>query len=87
MKEKTIGKGSHCPWASLDSKGERLDGITTIANGSVAVWFAPKPPVGFEIHWVQTFPGKDSFILLRLYGPLEPWFNQNWRLGLIELQK
>jgi hypothetical protein len=25
-------------------------------------------------NWVQTVPGKGWFTLLRLYGPLEPWF-------------
>jgi hypothetical protein len=24
-------------------------------------------------------------LLLRLYGPLEPWFDQTWRPGEIEL--
>jgi len=24
---------------------------------------------------------------LRLYGPLEPWFNQSWRPGDVELVK
>jgi len=26
-------------------------------------------------------------MILRLYGPLEPWFNQTWRPGEIELVK
>jgi len=24
-------------------------------------------------------PGKGYNLLLRLYGPLEPWFNQTWQ--------
>jgi hypothetical protein len=35
---------------------------------------------------VQTIPGQTWFTLLRLYGPLKPWFNQTWRPGEIELQ-
>jgi hypothetical protein len=31
-------------------------------------------------------PGKGWFMILRLYGPLEPWFNKTWRPGEIELQ-
>lgn len=50
------------------------------------VWFGPKAPAGFEKNWVQTIPGKGWFTLLRLYGPLEPWFNKTWRPGEIELQ-
>jgi hypothetical protein len=34
---------------------------------------------------VQTIPGKGWFTLLRLYGPLEPWFDKSWRPGEITL--
>jgi hypothetical protein len=59
-------------------------GIKTNADGSVDVWFGPKAPAGFEQNWVQTIPGKGWFMILRLYGPLEPWFNKTWRPGEIE---
>jgi hypothetical protein len=39
------------------------------------------------ILWVQTIPGKGWNTLLRLYGPLEPWFDKTWRPGEIELVK
>jgi len=58
----------------------------TNADGSVDVWFGPKAPPGMERNWVQTIPGKGWFMILRLYGPLEPWFNKTWRPGEIELQ-
>ena len=61
-------------------------GFKTNADGSVDVWFGPKAPAGFEKNWVQTIPGKGWFMILRLYGPLEPWFNKTWRPGEIELQ-
>lgn len=57
------------------------------ADGSVDVYFGPKPPPGKEPNWVQTIPGESWFTILRLYGPLEPWFNQTWRPGEIELAK
>jgi hypothetical protein len=28
-----------------------------------------------ENNWVQTIPGKSGFMILRLYGPLEPWLS------------
>ncbi len=56
------------------------------ADGSVDVWFGPEAPAGRENNWVQTIPGKGWFMILRLYGPLEPWFNKTWRPGAIELQ-
>ena len=57
------------------------------ADGSVDVWFGPNAPEGLEHNWVQTIPGKGWFMILRLYGPLEPWFDQSWRPGEIELQE
>jgi hypothetical protein len=53
----------------------------------VDVYFGPKPPPGKAPNWVQTIPGQTWFTILRLYGPLEPWFNQTWRPGEIELVK
>jgi hypothetical protein len=55
------------------------------ADGSVDVFFGPKAPEGCEKNWVQTLPGKGWFMILRLYGPLEPWFDKTWRPGEIEL--
>lgn len=56
-------------------------------DGSVDVVFGPEAPEGMENNWVQTIPGKGWFMILRLYGPLEPWFKQTWRPGEIELVK
>jgi hypothetical protein len=55
------------------------------SDGSVDVYFGPKPPEGKESNWVQTIPGKGWFTILRLYGPLEPWFDKTWRPDDIEL--
>jgi hypothetical protein len=60
-------------------------GVKTNADGSVDVWFGPKAPAGMENNWVQTIPGKGWFMILRLYGPLEPWFNKTWKPGEFEL--
>ncbi len=51
---------------------------------SVDVYFGPEPPVGKESNWVQTVPGKGWWTYLRLYGPLEPWFDRSWRPEEIE---
>jgi hypothetical protein len=70
--------------AGIDST---LPDIQMNADGGVTVWFGPKPPLGHEKNWVQTMPGKGYNAAIRLYGPLEPWFNQTWRPGDVELQK
>jgi hypothetical protein len=54
------------------------------ADGSVDVWFGPEAPEGMEPNWIQTVPGKGWNTLLRLYGPLEPWFDGTWRPSEIE---
>ena len=61
-------------------------GVQANADGSVDVYFGPKTPPGKESNWVQTIPGKAWFTILRLYGPLEPWFKQTWRPDDIVLQ-
>ncbi|WP_235507664.1 DUF1254 domain-containing protein [Agromyces sp. Root1464] len=50
------------------------------ADGSCVLWFAPTAPEGKESNWIPTLPGKSWWPLLRLYGPLEPWFDLSWQL-------
>jgi len=69
--------------AGIDST---LPGIKKNPDGGATIWFGPKAPAGEEKNWVQTMPGKGYNVLLRLYGPLEPWFNQSWRPSDFELQ-
>ena len=57
------------------------------ADGSYTVWFGPKPPKGHESNWVQTMPKKSYNVLLRLYGPLQLWFDKTWKPGDFELVK
>jgi len=66
------------------SVSSQTKGLLVNADGSVDVYFGPKPPSGKENNWVQTIPAKGWFMILRLYGPLEPWFNKTWRPGEIE---
>ncbi len=67
---------------SLSSQKEDL---VVNPDTSVDVYFGPQPPAGRESNWIQTVPGKGWFVFLRLYGPLEPWFDKTWRPGEIEL--
>jgi len=68
--------------AGLDSNDKN---IKKNPDGSVTVWFAPKAPAGQESNWVQTTPGKGWNSLLRLYAPLQPWFDKTWKPGDFEL--
>ncbi len=49
------------------------------------MWFGPTAPQGHEGNWIQTMPGKSYSVLLRLYGPLQPWFDKTWKPGDFEL--
>jgi hypothetical protein len=57
------------------------------ADGSIDVLFAPEAPSGMEKNWIQTIPGKSWFIILRAYGPLQPWLDKTWRPSELELVK
>ncbi|MCE5288067.1 MAG: DUF1254 domain-containing protein [Nocardiaceae bacterium] len=54
-------------------------------DGSVDIYFGPTAPVGLERNWIQTVPGKAWFTYLRLYGPLETFFDKSWVLPDVEV--
>jgi hypothetical protein len=56
-------------------------------DNSIDIFFGPKALAGHEANWIQTIPGKGWWTILRLYGPIEPWFDKTWRPGEIELVK
>jgi hypothetical protein len=69
------------------SIGSQKRDLVINPDTSVDIWFGPTAPAGHEANWVQTVPGKGWSILLRLYGPLQPWFDKTWKPGEIELVK
>lgn len=68
----------------VDSKAK---GLQLNKDESATVYFGPKAPEGHETNWVQTMPGKGYNVLLRLYGPLQPWYDKSWMPGDFELVK
>ncbi|MBX3028314.1 DUF1254 domain-containing protein [bacterium] len=70
--------------AQYPSVSSQTKGLKVNADGSVDIHFGPKPPAGDAHNWVQTMPGTTWNMLLRLYGPLQPWFDKTWRPGEIE---
>ena len=69
------------PFPSKNSVKNDLD---MNPDGSVDLYFGPEAPAGQEKNWIQTVPGKGWCAILRLYGPLEPWFDKTWRPAEIE---
>jgi hypothetical protein len=48
-------------------------------DGSVDVYFGPEAPQDKEKNWVKTLAGQGWFTYIRLYGPLEAFFEQTWK--------
>jgi hypothetical protein len=60
-------------------------GLKQNADGSYDVYFSPEAPAGWENNWIQTVPGKSWNTILRLYGPLESFYDKTWKPGDPEL--
>jgi hypothetical protein len=67
--------------AGLDSNNPSIE---PNEDGSYTMWFGPRAPKGKEGNWIQTVSGKSYNVLLRLYGPLEPFFEKTWKCGDFE---
>jgi hypothetical protein len=68
-------------WPSVFSSSTKL---LVNHDGSVDVWFGPQALVSKENNWIKTLPGKGWLMILRLYYPLESWFDKSWQPGEIE---
>jgi hypothetical protein len=61
------------------------EGLKQNPDGSYDIYFAPEPPSGWENNWIQTVPGKGWNVILRLYGPLQTFYDKSWKPGDPEL--
>jgi hypothetical protein len=58
---------------------------TADADGSTTLTFGPeRPPDSPEGNWIQTTEGLGWFPILRLYSPLESFFDKSWQPSEIE---
>lgn len=57
------------------------------ADGSVDIYFGPKPEKGKESNWLITHPGRRFFLLGRFYGPQPELYGDDFELNNIELLK
>ena len=75
----------HPDTRSLLQNGQPKPSVSTYDNptfnedGSIDIYFGPKAPKGFEANWVKTIPGEGWFSYIRLYGPLESYFDRTWK--------
>jgi hypothetical protein len=68
----------------LPDVGSQSGTVETNPDGSTDIYFGPTPPEGKENNWLQTVPGKGWWTILRLYNPLQPFFDKTWRPSEIE---
>jgi hypothetical protein len=71
----------------IADRGSRQPDLVKSADGSVDLYFSPDAPKDFENNWIPTAPGKAWFAILRLYAPLEAYFDKSWALPDIEKVK
>lgn len=74
--------------SAYPSKNNKRDDLVYNKDGSVTLYFGPKAPKGKPLaNWTETTPNKAWFAMIRLYGPLQPWFDRTWALSDFELVK
>jgi hypothetical protein len=56
-------------------------------DGSTNIYIGPKSPEGYEKNWIQSNPEKGFFVYLRLYGPLEGYYDKSWKMDNIKMVK
>jgi hypothetical protein len=76
------------PYPKVGSLSYPRAAAEAAADGSTTVYIGPKLPNGVKDgNWIESVPGKGYFVCLRLYSPLEPFFEKSWRISEIELVK
>jgi len=66
------------------SLGSQSGTVETNKDGTTDIFFGPVAPEGKENNWLQTVPEKGWWTVLRLYNPLQPFFDKTWRPSEIE---
>lgn len=64
-----------------------MNGVKVEKDGSTKVIIGPKAPKGYENNWIQSNAQKGFFAYLRLYGPLEPFYDKSWKMPNIKKMK
>jgi hypothetical protein len=66
------------------SRSSQVPEIQKNPDGSIDVYFAPKPPAGQETNWVPTDPQRGFELMFRVYGPTKAFFEKAWVLFDVE---
>jgi len=55
-----------------------MENVKVESDGSTKIFVGKKAPEGYENNWGQSNPNKGFFVYLRLYGPLESYYDKSW---------
>ncbi len=61
-----------------------MEGLKVEDDGNTKIFIGDKAPEGYENNWIQSNPKKGFFVYLRLYGPLESFFDKSWKMPNVE---
>jgi len=67
------------PFPSINT----MDQPSANADGSTDIYFGPDSP-GDGKNWLRTLPDKGFFVILRIYGPTQAFFDKKWKPSDIE---
>ena len=68
------------PFPAIDSYSD----LNKNEDGSIDLYFGPIAPEGKESNWIETVPNKGFLVEIRLYGPLEAYFDRTWKMSDVE---
>jgi hypothetical protein len=80
--ETASGLDNGQPFPSINT----MDKPAQNADGSTDFYFGPNSPAEGK-NWLRTVPGQGFFMILRLYGPTEAYFDKSWKPSDVELVK
>ncbi len=66
------------------SRSSQIPEMQKNADGSLEVYFGPKPPAGKETNWVPTDPSRKFELMFRAYAPTKALFDKSWVLPDVE---
>jgi hypothetical protein len=49
------------------------------ADGSIDLYVGPEAPEGYDQNWIKTLPDQGVQVWIRLYGPLQAYFDHTWK--------
>ncbi|WP_433833935.1 DUF1214 domain-containing protein [Flavobacterium anhuiense] len=65
-------------------RSSQTPGLKKNTDGTVTLYFGPKPPPEGESNWIPTDPKGDFELLARFYGPTKTLYDQSWKLNDVE---